>query len=55
MDQDKRLHFATPPQLRLSMRSECPYLPSGQNSGSPLTSTKILPITINWRGGVPPG
>ena len=27
MDQDKRLHFATPLQLRLSMRSECPYLP----------------------------
>ncbi len=27
MDQDKRLHLATPMQLRLSMRSECPYLP----------------------------
>ena len=27
MDQDKRLHFTTPLQFRLSMRSECPYLP----------------------------
>ena len=27
MDQDKRPHFATPLQLRLSTRSECPYLP----------------------------
>ena len=27
MDQDKRLHFVTPLQLRLSMSSECPYLP----------------------------
>ncbi len=27
MDQDKRLHFNLPLQLRLSMRSECPYLP----------------------------
>ena len=27
MDQDKRLHLAAPLQFRLSMRSECPYLP----------------------------
>ncbi len=26
MDQDKRVHFVAPLQLRLSMRSECPYL-----------------------------
>jgi len=28
MDQDKRLHLAPPLQMRLSMRSECPYLPN---------------------------